>query len=170
MAVGGASGSARKPSKRPGDEGLTALLHRLAMGHDNPAGRPVEDAPQRRAAGAAVDEGGAKLPGRRGFRRGHQVQARNQRPPAPEPARRKLLQQIGEQRRAAGSVEEDHLGGDAVAQHYDLIEIAGTLIRAALPSHECVARNLLFSEGDSCRINLATVQWFEGQIVAADKV
>ena len=56
------------------------------------------------------------------------------------------------------------------AQFDYLIEIAGTLIRAALPSHECVARNLLFSEGDSCRINLATVQWFEGQIVAADKV
>ena len=56
------------------------------------------------------------------------------------------------------------------AQFDYLIDIAGTLIRAALPSHECVARNLLFSEGDSCRINLATVQWFEGQIVAADKV
>jgi iron(III) transport system ATP-binding protein len=56
------------------------------------------------------------------------------------------------------------------AQFDYLIEIAGTLIRAALPSHECVARDLLFSEGDSCRINLATVQWFEGQIVAADKV
>ena len=56
------------------------------------------------------------------------------------------------------------------AQFDYLIEIAGTPIRAALPSHECVARDLLFSEGDSCRINLATVQWFEGQIVAADKV
>jgi len=56
------------------------------------------------------------------------------------------------------------------AQFDYLIEIAGTLIRAALPSHECVARDLLFSEGDSCRISLATVQWFEGQIVAADKV
>lgn len=56
------------------------------------------------------------------------------------------------------------------AQFDYLIEIAGTLIRAALPSHECVARNLLFSEGDRCRIDLATVQWFEGQIVAAEKV
>lgn len=43
-----------------------------------------------------------------------------------------------------------------------LIDIAGTLIRAALPSHECLARNLLFVEGDSCRVGLATVQWFEG--------
>ena len=48
-----------------------------------------------------------------------------------------------------------------------LIDIAGTLIRAALPSHECLARNLLFVEGDSCRVSLATVQWFEGDVVAA---
>ena len=40
----------------------------------------------------------------------------------------------------------------------------GEVVEPSLP------RNLLFSEGDSCRINLATVQWFEGQIVAADKV
>ena len=47
-----------------------------------------------------------------------------------------------------------------------LIDIAGTLIRAALPSHECLARNLLFVEGDSCRVALATVQWFEGDVVS----
>ncbi len=51
-----------------------------------------------------------------------------------------------------------------------LIDIAGTLIRAALPSHECLKRNLLFVEGDDCRVSLATVQWFEGHIVAAGKV
>lgn len=56
------------------------------------------------------------------------------------------------------------------AQFDYLIEIAGTMIRAALPSHECVARNLLFSEGDSCRVDLATVQWFAGEIVCAEKV
>jgi len=56
------------------------------------------------------------------------------------------------------------------AQFDYLIEIAGTLIRAALPSHVCIAHGLLFSEGDSCRVTLATVQWFEGQIVAAEKV
>jgi iron(III) transport system ATP-binding protein len=48
-----------------------------------------------------------------------------------------------------------------------LIDIAGTLIRAALPSHECLARDLLFVEGDRCRVSLAAVQWFEGDIVAA---
>ena len=47
-----------------------------------------------------------------------------------------------------------------------LIDIAGTLIRAALPSHECLARGLLFVEGDSCRVALATVQWFEGDVVS----
>jgi iron(III) transport system ATP-binding protein len=43
-----------------------------------------------------------------------------------------------------------------------LIEIGGTLIRAALPSHECLERDLLFVEGDACRVSLSTVQWFEG--------
>ena len=47
-----------------------------------------------------------------------------------------------------------------------LIDIAGTLIRAALPSHECLARDLLFVEGEPCRVSLATVQWFEGDIVS----
>ena len=51
-----------------------------------------------------------------------------------------------------------------------LIDIAGTLIRAALPSHECLDRNLLFVEGDSCRVGLATVQWFDGDIVAGARV
>ena len=47
-----------------------------------------------------------------------------------------------------------------------LIDIAGTLIRAALPSHECLARDLLFVEGDSCRVALATVQWFAGDVAS----
>ena len=56
------------------------------------------------------------------------------------------------------------------AQFDYLIEIAGALIRAALPSHECIARGLLFAEGDACRVNLATVQWFAGHIAAAEKL
>jgi iron(III) transport system ATP-binding protein len=51
-----------------------------------------------------------------------------------------------------------------------LIDIAGTLIRAALPSHECLARNLLFVEGEPCRVELAAVQWFEGEIVSEGRV
>lgn len=56
------------------------------------------------------------------------------------------------------------------AQFDYLIEIAGTMIRAALPSHECIARNLLFVEGDSCCVNFASVQWFNREIVASEKV
>ncbi|WP_301102411.1 ABC transporter ATP-binding protein [Propionivibrio sp.] len=48
-----------------------------------------------------------------------------------------------------------------------LIDIAGTLIRAALPSHECLARQLLFVQGDRCRAGLTSVQWFAGDIVAS---
>jgi iron(III) transport system ATP-binding protein len=51
-----------------------------------------------------------------------------------------------------------------------LIDIAGTLIRAALPSHECLGRNLLFVEGDPCRVSLAAVQWFTGTLVAEGQV
>jgi len=51
-----------------------------------------------------------------------------------------------------------------------LIDIAGTLVRAALPSHECLARDLLFVEGDKCRVALAAVQWFPGDIVAGARV
>ena len=56
------------------------------------------------------------------------------------------------------------------AQFDYLIDIAGTTIRAALPSHECIDNGLLFAEGDSCRVRLATVQWFEGVITAEGKV
>ncbi len=56
------------------------------------------------------------------------------------------------------------------AQFDYLIEIAGTTIRAALPSHECVARGLLFGEGDGCHVDLATVQWFPGHIATAEKI
>jgi iron(III) transport system ATP-binding protein len=75
---------------------------------------------------------------------------------------------------------ESHEGSDGLpgtirrasflgAQFDYLIEIAGALIRAALPSHECLARGLLFAEGDACRVNLATVQWFAGRLAAVEK-
>jgi len=51
-----------------------------------------------------------------------------------------------------------------------LIDIAGTLIRAALPSHECLARDLLFVEGDACHVSLHSVQWFAGNLVATAQV
>ena len=56
------------------------------------------------------------------------------------------------------------------AQFDYLIDIAGTTIRAALPSHDCIDNGLLFAEGDICRVRLASVQWFEGEIVAEGKV
>ncbi len=47
-----------------------------------------------------------------------------------------------------------------------LIDVAGTLVRVATPSHECVERDLLFSEGETCRIGFAAVQWFDGDVAA----
>lgn len=51
-----------------------------------------------------------------------------------------------------------------------LIEVAGSLIRATLPSHEGVARNLMFVENDPCRIKLRAVQWFLGDIAVTNRV
>ena len=42
-----------------------------------------------------------------------------------------------------------------------LIDIAGTQVRAALPSHDCVARGLLFAEGERCRVRFNQLQWFD---------
>jgi len=56
------------------------------------------------------------------------------------------------------------------AQFDFLIDIAGSLVRAAAPSHQCLARDLLFTEGDSCRVDFANVQWFDRELVAAEKV
>lgn len=50
-----------------------------------------------------------------------------------------------------------------------LIDIAGTLVRTALPSHDCLARDLLFAEGDACRVQLARVHWFTGAIIAGER-
>jgi iron(III) transport system ATP-binding protein len=47
-----------------------------------------------------------------------------------------------------------------------LIDVEGTLVRVTTPSHECVEHDLLFVEGETCRIDLATVQWFPGDVVA----
>jgi iron(III) transport system ATP-binding protein len=49
-----------------------------------------------------------------------------------------------------------------------LIDVVGTEIRAALPSHECLDRNLLFTEGEHCLVNLATVQWFDAGAMVAE--
>ena len=56
------------------------------------------------------------------------------------------------------------------AQFDFLVDIGGTLVRAALPSHVCVDQGLLFADGDPCRVNLAEVTWFEGEIVVEGKV
>ena len=49
-----------------------------------------------------------------------------------------------------------------------LIDIAGTSVRAALPSHEAVTGGLLFAEGETCHVTLDDVHWFDGEIVAEE--
>ena len=56
------------------------------------------------------------------------------------------------------------------AQFDFLIDIGGTMVRAALPSHVCVDQGLLFEDGDKCVVNLAAVTWFDGEIVVESKV
>lgn len=56
------------------------------------------------------------------------------------------------------------------AQFDYLVEIGGTLIRVALPSHEAVANHLLLAEGDACRVDFDCVQWFDREIAVSEKV
>ena len=49
-----------------------------------------------------------------------------------------------------------------------LLDVAGTPVRAALPSREALERNLMFAEGESCRVGLPAVQWFAGEVVAGE--
>lgn len=49
-----------------------------------------------------------------------------------------------------------------------LIDLAGTPVRAALPSREALERGLMFAEGDACRVGLPVVQWFDGHVVAGE--
>ena len=56
------------------------------------------------------------------------------------------------------------------AQFDYLIEISGTLIRAALTSHDALANDLLFAEGETCRVDFEGVQWFNRAITASEKV
>jgi iron(III) transport system ATP-binding protein len=41
-----------------------------------------------------------------------------------------------------------------------LIDVAGTPVRAAMHSHECLEQGLMFAEGEACRFTLADVNWF----------
>ncbi len=41
-----------------------------------------------------------------------------------------------------------------------LIDVGGTPIRAALDSHDCLERGLMFAEGEACRVGLAAFHWF----------
>jgi iron(III) transport system ATP-binding protein len=46
--------------------------------------------------------------------------------------------------------------------HVDfLIDVAGTAVRAALATDECLARGLLFDEGASCRLRFHALHWFD---------
>jgi iron(III) transport system ATP-binding protein len=47
------------------------------------------------------------------------------------------------------------------AQMDYLIEVAGTTVRAALDSRQCLDQGLMFAEGDSCRLRFHAVQWFD---------
>jgi iron(III) transport system ATP-binding protein len=47
------------------------------------------------------------------------------------------------------------------AQMDYLIEVAGTTVRAALDSRQCLDQGLMFAEGERCRLRFHAVQWFD---------
>jgi hypothetical protein len=83
------------------------------MGDDQAFGVHAKELINLSAQGCAVFDRHAKLAGNRGFGGGHQVKPGHDGAPACEPAGWQLLQEIGENRGAAGVVEEHDLGRDA---------------------------------------------------------
>ena len=47
-----------------------------------------------------------------------------------------------------------------------LVEIDGALLRTALPTHEAIARGLIFREGEPCAVSFHTLHWFDAQHAA----
>ena len=51
--------------------------------------------------------------------------------------------------------------------HVDfLLDVAGTPVRAAMPTHDCLQRDLLLAEGQPCRVGFHALHWFDVADVA----
>lgn len=50
-----------------------------------------------------------------------------------------------------------------------LIDVGGTPIRAALASHDCIARGLMFAEGEACGLTLTECHWFDRTAAEDDR-
>jgi len=122
-------GSGPQPAKAAGDEGAAVLFDGRAVRHQDLLAGPGEDPADGGPRRPAINEGEAELAGNRGLGGDHQVQPRHQRPPAAEPAVRKMLDQVGEDDRAAAPVKEHHLGRDPVARHRRLVDVLRPLGR-----------------------------------------
>lgn len=95
--------------------GLPVGGDRGAVGDQDLVGRPVEDLRNRLACGWAVGEGKAEFARHLGDWPLHQVKPGDKAAPAGEPAFGELLKKVGEDGGAAGVVEQNGLGRDAVA-------------------------------------------------------
>jgi iron(III) transport system ATP-binding protein len=42
-----------------------------------------------------------------------------------------------------------------------LLDVAGTPVRAAMPTHDCLQQNLLLAEGQPCRVRFHALHWFD---------
>jgi iron(III) transport system ATP-binding protein len=71
--------------------------------------------------------------------------------------------------RSGGGIDGRVMRASFLGSSFDyLIEIGGTLVRAALSSHVSLARDLIFAEGDACKVTLDDVHWFTGDVVATE--
>jgi len=105
-------------------EGRGVAFHGRAVRHQHFLDRPAEDPLQRGARLAAADERQTELARYRWLCARHQVELRHHRPPARQSLSRNLLKQIGEHHCPARAVEEHDLGGDQIAPHRDLVDLA----------------------------------------------
>ncbi len=96
----------------------------LAMGHDDVVDRPGEDARQAGARFVAAEqEGQAPFARRARMRLDDAVEPGDEPLPAGEPAGPEILDEVGEDRRAAGAMKEHHLGQPQAASQHHLVDI-----------------------------------------------
>jgi hypothetical protein len=95
------------------------------VGDQHALDRPGQDPVDRGPRGASIKEREAPIDGRAGVGLDDAAEMGKGAAPPGAPVPREVLDQVGENRGAAGAVEEDHLGHREAAADQDLIDVIG---------------------------------------------
>ena len=120
----GAPVTREQPCEGAPHEARATRRRQHAMGDHHPLDRPREHARECRARCPSVDETRTPIARRAGMGSDNPAEPGHDAAPPLEPVARKILDQIGEQRRAALTVEEHDLGERKASAQDDLVKIA----------------------------------------------